>query len=138
MFLAISKKEEVLEAKEEDLVIIIIIDYPPMKSRQIHLLIIQEVEEIEIEGKVEGKVEVKEEAKEGVFLILQSMQKIFWVEPIACAVHILNICPTKSVESKTPGHAWTRIKPFSHLRVFGSIIYVHIPSALRVKLDDIG
>lgn len=62
MFLAIPKVEVV--------VIIIMIDYPPMKSKQIHLLIIQEVEGIEVEAEVKAKVEAKGEAKEETFFIL--------------------------------------------------------------------
>ncbi|TXG63524.1 hypothetical protein EZV62_010518 [Acer yangbiense] len=37
-------------------------------------------------------------------------------------------CPTKAVHNKTPVEAWSGRKPSTkHLRVFGSICYVHIP-----------
>ncbi|GKD76667.1 retrovirus-related pol polyprotein from transposon TNT 1-94, partial [Tanacetum coccineum] len=45
--------------------------------------------------------------------------------------------PSKSLDNKTPQEAWNGLKPtVSHLRVFGSIAYVHIPSQRRSKLDD--
>nr|GEY51045.1 retrovirus-related Pol polyprotein from transposon TNT 1-94 [Tanacetum cinerariifolium] len=54
-----------------------------------------------------------------------------------CAVYLLNRCPSKSLDSKTPQEAWNGLKPtVSHLRVFGSIAYVHVPSQRRLKLDD--
>nr|GEU67695.1 retrovirus-related Pol polyprotein from transposon TNT 1-94 [Tanacetum cinerariifolium] len=42
--------------------------------------------------------------------------------------------PTRSMEWV---EAWNGLKPtVSHLRVFGSIAYVHVPSQRRLKLDD--
>ena len=38
---------------------------------------------------------------------------------------------------KTPHDAWTGSKPnLSHLRVFGSLCFRHVPEQLRKKLDD--
>jgi hypothetical protein len=38
-----------------------------------------------------------------------------------------NRCPTKGLNNMTPQEAWSRRKPIvSHLKVFGSIGYVHI------------
>ncbi|TXG50907.1 hypothetical protein EZV62_023431 [Acer yangbiense] len=46
-------------------------------------------------------------------------------------------CPTKAVQNKTPVEAWSGRKPSAkHLRVFGSICYVHIPKEKRSNLDD--
>nr|GEY39866.1 probable linoleate 9S-lipoxygenase 5 [Tanacetum cinerariifolium] len=56
---------------------------------------------------------------------------------VDCAVYLLNRCPSKSLDNKTPQEAWNGLKPtVSHLRVFGSIAYVHVPSQRRLKLDD--
>ncbi|GJR08472.1 retrovirus-related pol polyprotein from transposon TNT 1-94 [Tanacetum coccineum] len=42
-----------------------------------------------------------------------------------------------SLDNKTPQEAWNGMKPtISHLRVFGSIAYVHVPSQMRSKYDD--
>ena len=52
----------------------------------------------------------------------------FWAEAIDCAIYLSNRCPTRSVQEKTPQQAWSRKKPtVSHLRVFGSIAYAHVP-----------
>ncbi|GJX67573.1 retrovirus-related pol polyprotein from transposon TNT 1-94 [Tanacetum coccineum] len=67
----------------------------------------------------------------------KKMPKEFWAEAVDCAVYLLNRCPSKSLDNKTPQEAWNGLKPtVSHLRVFGSIAYVHVPSQKRSKLDD--
>lgn len=65
------------------------------------------------------------------------MPKEFWAEAVACAVYLSNLLPSRSVWGKTPQEAWSGRKPnISHLRVFGSIAYVHVPNEKRNKLDD--
>ncbi|KAK4408464.1 Retrovirus-related Pol polyprotein from transposon TNT 1-94 [Sesamum angolense] len=45
--------------------------------------------------------------------------------------------PTKAVQNMTPIEAWSGKKPSAkHLRVFGSICYVHIPTEKRHKLEE--
>nr|GEW76248.1 DNA-directed DNA polymerase [Tanacetum cinerariifolium] len=67
----------------------------------------------------------------------KKMPKEFWVEAVDCAVCLLNRCLSKSLDNKTPQESWNGLKPtVSHLRVFGSIAYVHLPSRRRLKLDD--
>uniref|UniRef100_A0A2N9JBE9 Integrase catalytic domain-containing protein n=1 Tax=Fagus sylvatica TaxID=28930 RepID=A0A2N9JBE9_FAGSY len=67
----------------------------------------------------------------------KKMPKELWAEAVDCAVYLSNRCPTRSVQGKTPQQAWSRKKPtISHLRVFGSIAYVHVPNQERSKLDD--
>ncbi|KAL0423820.1 UNVERIFIED_CONTAM: Retrovirus-related Pol polyprotein from transposon TNT 1-94 [Sesamum radiatum] len=47
------------------------------------------------------------------------------------------LCPTKAVQNMTPIEAWSGKKPSAkHLRVFGSICYVHIPTEKRHKLEE--
>ncbi|KAA0036529.1 integrase [Cucumis melo var. makuwa] len=56
----------------------------------------------------------------------------FWGDAVACTVYILNRAPTKSIPGMTPYEAWCCEKPsVSHLRVFGSLAYSHIPNQLR-------
>ncbi|PWA57377.1 copia-type polyprotein [Artemisia annua] len=70
-------------------------------------------------------------------LKIKKMPKEFWTEAVDCAVYLLNRCPSKSLDNKTPQEAWNGMKPtVSHLRVFESIAYVHVPSQRRSKLDD--
>lgn len=60
----------------------------------------------------------------------------YWGAAVKYAVHILNRCPTKSVENMVPEEAWTgRKADVSHIRVFGCVAYAHVPDKLRNKLD---
>ncbi|GKV44331.1 hypothetical protein SLEP1_g51524 [Rubroshorea leprosula] len=53
------------------------------------------------------------------------------------AVYLLNGLPTRAVEGKTPIDAWFGLKPLAyHLKVFGSMCYMHVPAAKRTKLDE--
>lgn len=59
-----------------------------------------------------------------------------WAEALNTAVYILNRTPTSNCPTTTPYETWTGKKPcLSHLRIFGSQGYLHIPKALRKKLD---
>jgi len=63
--------------------------------------------------------------------------KEFWAEAVECAVYLANRSPTRSVWNKTPEEAWCGRKPcITHLRVFGSLAYAHVPDQRRSKLDD--
>ncbi|KAL0323709.1 UNVERIFIED_CONTAM: Retrovirus-related Pol polyprotein from transposon TNT 1-94 [Sesamum calycinum] len=63
-------------------------------------------------------------------------KSFFWAEAVYTAVYLLNRCPTKAVQNMTPIEAWSGKKPSAkHLRVFGSICYVHIPEK-RHKLEE--
>ncbi|KAJ3701279.1 hypothetical protein LUZ61_004984 [Rhynchospora tenuis] len=69
----------------------------------------------------------------------KNMPKEFWAEAVQCAVYFQNRCPTASLEKMTPQEAWCGVKPaVSHLKVFGSVAYAHIPDQRRTKLDDKG
>ena len=60
----------------------------------------------------------------------------FWAEAVSTAVYIRNRSPTTSLVNKTPFECWFQKKPdVSHMRVFGSLCYVHIPDSQRRKLD---
>ena len=66
----------------------------------------------------------------------KNLPKTFWAEAVYTVVYLLNRCPTKSLQDKTPIEAWSKRKPSAkHLKVFGSICYVHIPTAKRHKLE---
>ncbi|MCO5589248.1 hypothetical protein L7F22_043214 [Adiantum nelumboides] len=67
----------------------------------------------------------------------KSLPHKLWMEAVACAAHVLNKCPTRALKTITPYEAWYDRKPsVSHLRVFGCLVYAHIPLQLRGKLDD--
>lgn len=61
----------------------------------------------------------------------------FWGEAVRHAVYLLNRLPTRALSGQTPYEAWTKVKPnISHIRVFGCIAHMKIPSIHMKKLDD--
>ena len=63
------------------------------------------------------------------------LPNVFWFEALTYAVHLHNLSPTRALEHMTPEEAWSGNKPdVSHLRVFGSKAFVHIPDSQRNKL----
>nr|KYP60023.1 Retrovirus-related Pol polyprotein from transposon TNT 1-94 [Cajanus cajan] len=67
----------------------------------------------------------------------KGLPNTFWAEAVYTAVYLLIRCPTKVVRDKTPIEAWSGKKPSAkHLRVFGSICYIHVPDEKRHKLED--
>lgn len=63
--------------------------------------------------------------------------KGFWQLGLQAAVYIKNLTPTRSLGGMTPWEAWHGTKPdVSHLRVFGSKAYAHVPKDNRRKLDS--
>ncbi|GAU51256.1 hypothetical protein TSUD_412480, partial [Trifolium subterraneum] len=65
------------------------------------------------------------------------LPKELWGEAVNTACYVLNRCPTKRLNNVTPEECWSGNKPnVSHLKVFGSIAYRHVPDQLRSKLDE--
>ena len=63
------------------------------------------------------------------------LPKQCWTEAVCTAVYLLNRSSTEGARI-TPHQAYFGRKPnMAHLRVFGSIAYVHIPDEKRKKLD---
>ncbi|MCH95374.1 retrovirus-related pol polyprotein from transposon tnt 1-94, partial [Trifolium medium] len=61
----------------------------------------------------------------------------FWGEAINTAAYLLNRCPTKRLQSKVPEEVWSGKKPqVTHLRIFGSLCFRHVPDEKRKKLED--
>ena len=59
----------------------------------------------------------------------KNMPKEFWAEVVQCAIYIQNRCPHARLNEKTPQEVWSGQKPsVSHLKVFGSVEYAHVPS----------
>ncbi|XP_022863396.1 uncharacterized protein LOC111383514 [Olea europaea var. sylvestris] len=103
---------------------------------------------------IKGKGDVLIRAKNGSHLLIsqknrtildmvrsmlknESMEKEFWAGAVACAMYLSNLSPSSSVQDMTPQEAWSGKKPsVSHLRVFGSIAYIHEPNEKRLKLDE--
>ena len=70
--------------------------------------------------------------------ILEDSQlgKEFWGHAVLTAAHIHNRLRSHSYQDKSPIEHWTgKIPGIGHLRVFGSMTWVHVPSEKRQKLD---
>ena len=60
----------------------------------------------------------------------------FWQEVVATVGYLQNPSPHKILGLETPYSLWFKHKPnLSHLCVFGSISYSHVPTNKRKKLD---
>lgn len=71
------------------------------------------------------------------FLKEMKMPPYLWGEAIRHSVYVLNRLPTRVLIEKTPYEAWTGNKPdLSHLRTFGCVAYMKVPSNQISKLDD--
>lgn len=68
-------------------------------------------------------------------LVESGLEKKFWGEAINTANYLQNRCPSSSIVS-TPYELWSKKKPsYSHLKIFGSEAYVHVPKEKRKTLD---
>jgi hypothetical protein len=58
------------------------------------------------------------------------------VEVINCTNYILYCSPTKALKNITSEEAWNKINPdVSHLCVFGSVAWAHIPNGKKKYLQ---
>ncbi|CAL2266202.1 unnamed protein product [Prunus armeniaca] len=63
----------------------------------------------------------------------------FWAEAVSTAIYLQNRSPTSALDNTTPFEKFSGRKPsVKHLRVFGSLCYIHIPSQKRHKLEETG
>lgn len=73
----------------------------------------------------------------GSFLKEMKMPNSFWGEAVRHSIYILNRLPTRAVSGVTPYEAWSGEKPHvGHIRVFGCVAYMKVPSINLRKLDD--
>lgn len=69
-------------------------------------------------------------------LIDRALPGHLWGEAVKAAGDIMNLRSTKQHPDKTPDEFFYGKKPsISHLRIFGSPVFVHIPKPSRSKLD---
>ena len=67
-----------------------------------------------------------------IMLTDKHLSNEYWVEAVATAVYILNICPTKSVRNKVPRESWIFMKHnVVHFKVFGCVTYTHVLYEMR-------
>ena len=71
------------------------------------------------------------------FLKGMKMPPSFWGEAVRHSVYVLNRFPTRVLVSRTPYEAWSGKKPnLEHIKIFGCIAHMKIPSIYTSKLDD--
>ena len=69
----------------------------------------------------------------------QSLPMFLWVEASKTYVYLQNRCPLKVAKNMTPKEAFTRVKlEVGHLRIFGCLVYIHVPKEKRTKLEPSG
>lgn len=68
-------------------------------------------------------------------LLHASMPPSYWADALATATHVLNLLPTKTLNSLTPHFALHHSNPsYSHLRVFGCACYPNLTATAPHKL----
>ena len=66
-----------------------------------------------------------------------NMPNHFWGEAVRHATYLINRLPTRDVTGITPYEAWSKEKPHvDHIRVFGCVAYMKMPSVHLKKLDS--
>jgi transposase InsO family protein len=69
----------------------------------------------------------------------QNLPLSLWAEATSTTIYIQNKCPYKALEEKTQEEVFTGKKPsIDHLRIFGSLVYIHVPKERRTKLEPSG
>ena len=69
----------------------------------------------------------------------QDLPMHLWDETTRPYVYMHNRLSHSSLEFKTPREMYTGKKPeVSHLKIFGCLLYVHIPKEKRTKMDPSG
>ena len=69
----------------------------------------------------------------------QDLPMHLWVEAARKTIYVQNILSHSSLGFKTHEEMYTGNKPeVSHLKIFASPVYVHIPKEKRTKLDPSG
>lgn len=87
-------------------------------------------------GRVERENRTIQESAR-TMLLASGLQLSLWSEAVRAAVYILNRTPNSRSINKTPFEQWFGTKPnLSHLKIFGTEAYVHVPKELGRKKWD--
>ena len=69
-------------------------------------------------------------------LIDADLPEVYWFKALIYAAHLHNVSPTRALDNTTPEEAWSGNKPdVSHLHIFGSKAFVHVPASQCHKLS---
>jgi hypothetical protein len=70
------------------------------------------------------------------WLYAKNLPKALWAKGMAYATYVINWVPQSPINMKSPYKLMFEERPnVKHFKVFGSICYVHVPDAKRIKLD---
>ena len=62
-----------------------------------------------------------------------------WAKAARTMVYVQNCTPHRVLKNKTPEEVFSGKKlEVNHLRIFGCLVYIHIPKEKRTKLDPSG
>jgi hypothetical protein len=74
--------------------------------------------------------------KERCMLSGAGLGQEFWAEAVGTTCYLVNKSPSLALDDKTPQEVGTGKKPsFTHLKVFGYEVYVHVPKENMSKID---
>ena len=66
----------------------------------------------------------------------QGLLMHLWVEACNTTVYVQNYCPHRVLGMSTPEEDFTSKKPdISHLKIFGSSVYIHVTKDAKKKLE---
>jgi hypothetical protein len=66
----------------------------------------------------------------------QSLPMTLWEEACLTTVYVQNRSPHQILKNITPEEAFIGVKPeIGHFRIFGCLVYFHVPKEKRSKLD---
>jgi hypothetical protein len=69
----------------------------------------------------------------------QSLPMTLWAEAFMTAMYVQNHSPHQILKKITLEEAFTKEKPkIEHFRIFGCLVYLHVPKEKRSKLDPSG
>lgn len=67
----------------------------------------------------------------------KKLPSVMWGEAVRHAIYLLNRLPTRALSGVTPYEVWYEKKPHvGHIRVFGCLAHMKLPSQQTSKLDD--
>ena len=71
------------------------------------------------------------------FIIESMVPQTFWCEAAHTAVHLINQLPPSVLNNVTPFECLFGSPPsYTHLRVYGSLCFVHLPFVEQIKLSS--
>ena len=69
----------------------------------------------------------------------QDLPMHVWTEVARTVVYVQNISPHRVLGNKTLEEMFSREKPkINHLKIFGFLVYIHVPKEKRSKLEPSG